>query len=79
MSVAFLDLGRSVAEGRTEIDAALARVLGEARFVGGSTLEEFERAFAAFCGRAGAEVVSLPLYPQLTTAEAERVVEAVCR
>jgi len=50
MTVAFLDLARSVAEVRAELDEALARVLGEARFVGGSPVEEFERAFAAFCG-----------------------------
>jgi dTDP-3-amino-3,4,6-trideoxy-alpha-D-glucose transaminase len=51
-SVPFLDLRRQVARLRTELDAALARALDEARFVGGSAVESFERAFSAYCGAA---------------------------
>lgn len=50
MTVAFLDLGRQVAALRPELDEILRTVLDEGRFVGGAPVEEFERAFAAYCG-----------------------------
>jgi dTDP-4-amino-4,6-dideoxygalactose transaminase len=50
VNVAFLDLARHVRATRAELDAAIARVLDAGQFVFGSPLEEFERAFADFCG-----------------------------
>lgn len=50
MTVAFLDLSRHVRAIRGEVDGAIARVLDGGQFVLGSLLEEFEQAFAAFCG-----------------------------
>jgi dTDP-4-amino-4,6-dideoxygalactose transaminase len=47
--IRFRDLSREVAELREEIDRSIAAVLDEARFVLGEPVEEFERAFAAFC------------------------------
>ncbi len=46
----FLDLRAETASVRADLDAALACTLDEARFVGGSAVAEFERAWAAFCG-----------------------------
>jgi dTDP-4-amino-4,6-dideoxygalactose transaminase len=50
VTVPFLDLSRQVARIREELDAAIAGVLGGGWFVLGPPLEEFERAFAAYCG-----------------------------
>jgi dTDP-4-amino-4,6-dideoxygalactose transaminase len=50
VSVPFLDLSRRIASIRAELDAALAAVLDEGPFVFGPEVEEFERAFAAYCG-----------------------------
>lgn len=46
----FLDLSRGVASIRTELEAAIARVLDRGPFVLGPVLEEFESAFADYCG-----------------------------
>jgi dTDP-4-amino-4,6-dideoxygalactose transaminase len=54
VSVPFLDLSREVQALRPELDAAVARVLDEGRFVLGAGVAEFERRFAAFCGAAHA-------------------------
>jgi len=50
VNVPFLDLTRQVAAVRDEVEPAIARVLESARFVLGSEVEEFEVAFARFCG-----------------------------
>ena len=50
MNVPFLDLSRQVDSMREEIDAALAGVLEGGQFVFGSPVDEFETAFARFCG-----------------------------
>jgi dTDP-3-amino-3,4,6-trideoxy-alpha-D-glucose transaminase len=52
--VPFLDLSRAVAASRGELEAALGRVLDEARFVLGPPVEAFEWAFADWCGAAHA-------------------------
>jgi len=54
VNVPFLDLRRETEEVRAELDAAVASVLGESRFVGGDAVAAFEREFAAFCGAAEA-------------------------
>lgn len=48
--VPFLDLGAATAEIRTELDAAVGRVLQSGRYVLGPEVEAFEREFAAFVG-----------------------------
>ncbi len=48
--VPFLDLSRHVAALRPELDAALAGVLDDGRFVGGEPVERFEREFAEWLG-----------------------------
>ncbi len=50
MIVPFLDLSRQIAAIRPELDAAVSAVLDGGQFVFGPPLEEFEAAFAAFCG-----------------------------
>jgi len=50
MKVAFLDLRRQHQELRPEVEQAVADVVEAGRFIGGRHVEEFERAFAAFCG-----------------------------
>jgi dTDP-3-amino-3,4,6-trideoxy-alpha-D-glucose transaminase len=50
MKVAFLDLRRQHHELRREVEQAVAGVFQAGRFIGGRHVEEFERAFAAFCG-----------------------------
>src|SRR5215212_2868294 len=54
MTVPFLDLGAAVAETRTEVDAAIARVLASGWFILGPELEAFEREFATAVGAAHA-------------------------
>lgn len=49
-TVAFLELGRQVSALRSEIDAAVARVLDSGYFVLGPEVETFEQAWAAWCG-----------------------------
>jgi dTDP-4-amino-4,6-dideoxygalactose transaminase len=48
--VPFLDVGRSYAELRQEIDEAVQRVLRSGWFILGAELEAFEAEFAAYCG-----------------------------
>lgn len=48
--VPFLDLSRHVESVRPQLDDAYARVLGRGRFVLGEELEQFESAFARYCG-----------------------------
>jgi dTDP-3-amino-3,4,6-trideoxy-alpha-D-glucose transaminase len=50
VSVPFLDLSRQVSALRDELDAVIASVVDEGRFVGGTRVEAFERAFAEYCG-----------------------------
>jgi dTDP-4-amino-4,6-dideoxygalactose transaminase len=50
VTVPFLDLGRRVATMRPQLDGAIADVLDGGRFVLGPAVEEFEKAFATFCG-----------------------------
>jgi dTDP-4-amino-4,6-dideoxygalactose transaminase len=50
MNVPFLDLRRQTASQRDALDAAIGRVLASGRFVLTEEVEEFERAFAAYCG-----------------------------
>jgi dTDP-3-amino-3,4,6-trideoxy-alpha-D-glucose transaminase len=50
LTIPFLDLSRQVARLRPQLEDALTGALDEARFVGGSAVESFERAFAAYCG-----------------------------
>ncbi len=49
MTIPFLDLSASIAEQRTEIDAAIARVLSSGHVLLGKELEAFEREWAAWC------------------------------
>ena len=50
MHVPLVDLTAPLAEVRTELDAALARVIDRARFVLGEELDLFEAAFARSIG-----------------------------
>ena len=50
MNVPFLDLSRGIAALREEIDGAVRSVLDSGRFVLGPHVEDFEGAFARFCG-----------------------------
>ena len=50
MNVPFLDLRAAYLELKTEIDDAVARVLGSGRYILGPEVESFERDFAGFCG-----------------------------
>jgi dTDP-4-amino-4,6-dideoxygalactose transaminase len=50
VNVPFLDLGRGLAALRDELEAAVRSVLDSGRFVLGARVEEFEEAFARFCG-----------------------------
>jgi dTDP-4-amino-4,6-dideoxygalactose transaminase len=57
-SVPFLDLVSPHVELEEELTAVFRRILRTARFVGGSTVEEFEKSFAAFCDTNDAIAVS---------------------
>ena len=50
ISIPFLDLARTTATLRKELDAAIADVLDAGRYILGAQLEAFESAFAAYCG-----------------------------
>lgn len=50
MTVPFLDLGAAYRELRTDIDAAVARVLSSGWYLLGAENEAFEAEFAAYCG-----------------------------
>jgi dTDP-4-amino-4,6-dideoxygalactose transaminase len=54
VNVPFLDLRRQTEALRPELERALARVLDGGRFVGGPVVEEFEQAWARYCGVAHA-------------------------
>jgi dTDP-4-amino-4,6-dideoxygalactose transaminase len=49
-SVPFVDLTAQYLSIKEEIDAAIAAVIADTAFVGGRYVNEFERAFAAYCG-----------------------------
>ncbi|MFH1285250.1 MAG: DegT/DnrJ/EryC1/StrS family aminotransferase [Candidatus Micrarchaeota archaeon] len=46
----FVDLKKQYESIKPEIDAGIARVIGNTSFILGSDVEEFEKEFAAFCG-----------------------------
>jgi dTDP-4-amino-4,6-dideoxygalactose transaminase len=48
--VPFTDLTAMTREVRADIEAGWARVLRSGRFIGGEAVEEFEQAWAAYCG-----------------------------
>jgi dTDP-4-amino-4,6-dideoxygalactose transaminase len=50
VNVPFLDLRRQTEALRPELERAVGRVLDGGRFVGGPLVEEFERAWAEYCG-----------------------------
>ena len=50
MNIPFVDLKAQYLRIRPEVDAAIARVLSEAAFIGGSHVKAFEEAFATYCG-----------------------------
>ena len=50
MSVPFLDLARETQRLRSELDAAIGRVVASGRYILTAEIESFERAFAEFCG-----------------------------
>ncbi len=50
MRVPFGDLARQTASLRTELDAAIGRVLASGRYLFGDELERFEEEFASWCG-----------------------------
>jgi dTDP-4-amino-4,6-dideoxygalactose transaminase len=54
MNVPFLDLKRHVSAIRDELDRAVAGVLDGGQFVFGGPLDDFEAAFAAYCGASDA-------------------------
>jgi dTDP-4-amino-4,6-dideoxygalactose transaminase len=56
--IRFRELGREIEGLRPELDRAVGAVLDEGRFVLGERVEEFERAFAAFCGARHAVAVA---------------------
>lgn len=48
-NIPLVDLKAQYAAHKTEIDAAIARVIENTAFIGGAELQRFETAFAAFC------------------------------
>jgi len=58
MHVPFVDLKRQAVELRAEFDAAIASVIERAAYTMGPELQQFEEAFAAFCGCSHAVGVS---------------------
>lgn len=49
MDIPFVDLHKQYASVRTDIDAAISRVVESAVFIGGQEVDAFEREFADFC------------------------------
>lgn len=49
MTVEFLDLNAAYTELKTDIDAAVSRVIGSGWFILGEEVEAFEKAFASYC------------------------------
>ena len=56
--VPYVDLGRYVHLMRRELQDAIDGTLDSGMFIGGSIVEEFETAFASYCGAAGAAGVA---------------------
>ncbi len=54
LHVPMVDLAAQYARIRAEVDAAVARVVASAQFIGGEECAAFEREFAAYCGVAHA-------------------------
>jgi dTDP-4-amino-4,6-dideoxygalactose transaminase len=50
MNIPFLDLGAAYHELKTDIDAAVARVLESGYYIGGPEVDAFEAEFATYCG-----------------------------
>jgi dTDP-4-amino-4,6-dideoxygalactose transaminase len=50
MSIPFVDLKAQYSSIKNEIDAAVAAVIDATAFVGGRAVEDFEQAFAGYCG-----------------------------
>jgi dTDP-4-amino-4,6-dideoxygalactose transaminase len=50
MNIPFVDLKAQYASIRAEVDAAMAAVIQETAFVGGTYVKNFEEAFAGYCG-----------------------------
>ena len=48
--IPLLDVGATYTEIREEIDRAVGDILGSGWYIGGSAVEQFETAFASFCG-----------------------------
>jgi dTDP-4-amino-4,6-dideoxygalactose transaminase len=48
--VPFTDLAATTREVRATVEQAWGRLLGSSRFIGGDVVDEFERAWAAYCG-----------------------------
>src|SRR5262249_58821860 len=52
MAVPLLDLGRRVAVLEADVMAGWKALLNQGVFIGGATVEQFESAFARYCGSA---------------------------
>lgn len=50
MNVPFVDLKAQYESIKPEIDSAMGQVIAKTAFIGGSFAQEFEKAFAAYCG-----------------------------
>jgi len=50
MNIPLVDLKAQYESIKPEIDAAIARVIGKTAFIGGPFVQEFEQAFANYCG-----------------------------
>src|SRR5438876_3701819 len=50
LTIPFVDLAAQYNSIKAEIDAVLSRVIDRTAFVGGPFVEQFERAFADYCG-----------------------------
>src|SRR5205814_3855682 len=48
--IPFLDLAAMTREVRGTVEQAWSRVLASSRFIGGDAVEEFEEAWASYCG-----------------------------
>jgi dTDP-4-amino-4,6-dideoxygalactose transaminase len=48
--IEFVDLKRQYVSIKAEVDAAVGAVMATGAFIGGAALEQFEEAFAAYCG-----------------------------
>ena len=50
MNIPFLDLNKQYQSIKSEIDSAIQAVIDKSAFVGGPFVEQFEKAFASYCG-----------------------------